>query len=227
MGNIWTRPEKAPLRKRLKEIGEEVLRRDGWSVERIPGGGKSSVRRIRKGAVSRTVSIRTTQNTWIAFPRNSADTGWVTLSDVDAVVAVSVDDEHAPKNALVHLIEGDEMRDRFDRAYRARKAAGHSIPIGRGVWVALYDEERETPASFVGAGAGLSHPPIATVPLMAGEATRIRSVVGTPPSGNPPVNSVSATHQPEEEPLSLTEAKRRLALTFGVTPENIKIVVEA
>ena len=88
-----------------------------------------------KGGVTKLVSIRTTQDTWIAFPRTEEDKGWRTLDDVDQVVAVSVDDRQNPKFAKVHILDGNEMRDRFNRAYAARKKAGHSIPIGRGVWV--------------------------------------------------------------------------------------------
>jgi hypothetical protein len=47
------------------------------------------------------VSIRTTQNQWIAFPRRLDNKGWGTLSDVDVVLAVSVDDVEQPK-APVH-----------------------------------------------------------------------------------------------------------------------------
>ena len=52
----------------------------------------------------------------------------MTLSDIDVVLAVSVDDRHDPKFAQVHMIEADEMRQRFDRAYSARIAAGYSTP---------------------------------------------------------------------------------------------------
>ena len=62
----------------------------------------------------------------------------MTLSEVDAVVAVSVDDYYNPRFAQVHMIDGNEMRERFDRACAARLKAGHAIPLGRGVWVSLY-----------------------------------------------------------------------------------------
>jgi hypothetical protein len=103
------------------------------------------------------VSLRTTQDTWIAFPRDNTDQKWVTLSEVDTVVAISVDDADEPRFAQVHVVDGHEMRDRFDRAYDARRAAGHTIPVGRGVWVSLYQREAQSPANRVGAGAGLDH----------------------------------------------------------------------
>jgi hypothetical protein len=166
-------PEKSDLRARLFEIAVQALRKEGWKVEKVAGSG-SSVRRIHRGLESRVVSIRTTRDTWIAFPRNETDTGWGTLSEMDAVVAVSVDDPKAPKNALVHMIDGDEMRDRFDRAYKARRAAGHKIRLGRGAWVSLYLPEGTDPPSHVGAGAGLQHPPFARVALTSAAEPRDR-----------------------------------------------------
>src|SRR5712664_1558441 len=99
MTNVNLTPEKGSLRDTLFQFGIETLQQHGWSVERIPGIGKSSVRRITKGGKNRKVSIRTSQDTWIAFPRNKKDNGWATLSDVDLVLAVSVDDGHNPKFA--------------------------------------------------------------------------------------------------------------------------------
>lgn len=214
MTDIFATPEKAPRRDRLFQIGLETLQQNGWKVERIPRMGKSSVRRITKGGKTRKVSIRTTQDRWIAFPRNHADNGWVTLSDVDAVVAVSVDDRGDPKFALVHMIEADEMRKRFDRAYKARIAAGYKIPLGRGVWVSLYDPDATDPVTHVGGGAGLENPPIASVPL-------------EPEELDSDVIIETKNLDDKDRPLTIAEAKRRLAMTLGVEPSSIKITVEA
>ncbi len=217
MTNVWTSPEKVNRRARLFNIGVETLQREGWAVERIPKCGKSSVRRITKDGKSQVVSIRTTQDTWIAFPRNQEDAAWVTLSEVDAVVAVSVDDGDNPKFAQVHMLDGNEMRDRFDRTYAARRAANHTIPRGRGVWLSLYQDEATSPPQLVGAGAGIAHPPIARVAL------------------DPDETDGGAVAEPKEpkkvggegKPLTIAEAKSGLALFFGVDPSNIKITVEA
>ena len=103
---------KRNLKSQLFHIAVGTLEKAGWKVEREQGSGKSSVRRITKGGESKIVSIRTTQDTWIAFPRIKGDKSWRTLDEVDAVVPVSVDDRHNPKFAKVHMIDGDEMRDR-------------------------------------------------------------------------------------------------------------------
>jgi hypothetical protein len=214
MTNIFGGPEKVTMKTQLFQAGVKALERAGYKVERVQGSGKSSVRRIVRGSVSKVVSIRTTQDTWIAFPRTEKDKGWRTLDEVDQVVAVSVDDPHNPKFAKVHILDGDEMRDRFNRAYAARKRAGHTIPIGRGVWVSLYLPEANDPVSHIGAGAGLKHPPIATIPLT------------DEPTPTPATTEVAVVED-AIEPLSIGEAKRRLAITLGVKPENIKITVEA
>ena len=125
MTNVSATPEKVELRRRLFGLGEKALEQDGWRIERVPGSGKSSVRRIIRNGESHVVSIRTSQDTWIAFPRSADGNGWVTLDDVDTVIAVTVDDREAPKWAAAYMVSAEEMRQRFDRAYHARKDAGH------------------------------------------------------------------------------------------------------
>lgn len=212
MINASGTPEKVARRDKLFDIGVSVLEKQGYTVGRVPGLGKSSVRRITKGGKSQIVSIRTTQDTSIAFPRNSTDTGWVTLSEVDAVVAVSVDDRLDPKFAQVHIIDGNEIRKRFDRTYAARMDAGHSIPLGRGVWLSLYVPDSDDSPTHVGAGAGLDFPYIAKVPLSGAMAETVAPA---------PQTFI------DDAPLTIAEAKRRLALSLGVDPSSIKITVEA
>ena len=165
MTNVYATPKKVSTKTRLFEAGVAALEREGWKVERIAKAGKASVRRITKDKESCVVSIRTTQDTWIAFPRTKDDKQWVTLADVDFVVAVSVDDKDNARFAQVHMLDGDDMRACFDRAYAARIKAGYHISTGRGMWVSLYFEEAIDPVTHVGAGAGLKSPPIARVPL--------------------------------------------------------------
>jgi hypothetical protein len=180
----------------------------------VAGSGKSSVRHITKGKASKVVSIRTTQDRSIAFPRVEGDKSWRTLDEVDAVVAASVDDKENPHFANIHLLPGDEMRDRFNRTYAARLKAGHTIPVGRGVWLSLYASESNSPVHLVGAGAGLDHPAFAQVPL--NQAALI--------SDDNEVDEKDT--KSDEAPLTIAEAKRRLGITFGVDPSSIKIIVE-
>jgi hypothetical protein len=65
---------------------------------------------------------------------------------------------------------------------------------------------------YVGAGAGLKYPPIATVPLQ--------------PEGLSDFEEQGAADH-NEAPLTIAEAKRRLAVSLGVDPASIKITIEA
>ena len=218
MENVSAQGGKVQRRRRLFQVGLDALKQEGWRVERVHGSGKSSLRRITRNGENKLVTIRTTQDTYIAFPREHDDSGWVTLADADLVVAVSVNDKDDPRFAQAHLIDGDEMRDRFDRAYQARLAAGHSIPRRRGVWLSLYRQEAHDPVRRVGAGAGLEHPAILRVPL-------------DEPSLDEGSEEVEGFEEAEsgaaDESLTIAEAKRRLALTFGVDPSSVKIMIEA
>ena len=217
MTNVFAHEGKVQLRNRLFQIGLQALKKEGWQIERVQGSGKASLRRVTKGGVSKLVSIRTTQDTWVAFARDKQDTGFVTLSHVDPVLAVSVDDADEPCFAQAHLIDGDEMRDRYDRAYQARLDAGHSIPVGRGVWVSLYQQEAQTPVNRIGAGAGLAHPAI------------LRTLLDGPGPDEPGESDgfEEADSAMVEENLTIAEAKHRLAMTFGVDPSSVKITIEA
>lgn len=209
-------PEKTRTRRLLVGSCIHVLERAGWLVTKAGGVGNARIRRITRDGESKRAAIRTTQDRWIAFSRTGDDTRWATLSDVDVVVVASVDPDD-PRFARIHLIDADELQGRFDRAYRARLAANHAIPAGRGVWIALYENEASDPVSLVGAGAGIANPSIARVPLT--EVTAPAAISPAAPAAN--------ASAPDERALSIAEAKAGLARSFGVDPSNIKITVEA
>src|SRR5215211_6733142 len=120
MTNIFSHPEKASRKTELFALAIRALADRGYKVERIDRSGKASVRRIIKGGKSQVATIRTSQDGWIAFPRNEGDTGWNTLDGADVVIAASVDDKETPRFANIHLIPAVEMRKRFDRARDAK-----------------------------------------------------------------------------------------------------------
>lgn len=132
------------------------------------------------------------------------------------MVASSVDSKEDPRFGQVHLIDAGEMRDRFDRLYEARRKVGHSMQIGRGVWICLYEKEASDPVYHVGAGAGLEYPPILRRELLNAEEAL-------------PVQYTSPVDEPEAEvavpPLTIAEAKRRLAMTFGVREDDVSITI--
>lgn len=88
------------------------------------------------------------------------------------------------------------------------------------MWVALYENKISDPVTLVGAGVGMVRPPIARVPLAG---------VGAPTSAPPPAAAAqrAGAGDADDGPLSIAEAKERLARTLGVDPANIRITVEA
>jgi hypothetical protein len=221
MTNVSLTQEKVATRRGLFRLAEKALEGEGWKVSRVPRGGKSSLREIARGNEKRRVSIRTSQDAWIAFPPRDGGKEWGTLDDVDYVIAASVNDKLNPTEARVHMIPGDVARERFNRAYAARHAANYSLPDGRGVWLSLYDRNSSDPVTLVGAGMGLEYPPILVRDLA--KSTAIADA-GRPADAATP--TPTATSLGAEGPLTIPEAKRRLARTLGVPEEAIRITVE-
>lgn len=215
MANVTKTPEKKRIRRALVAAALATLEKEGWKAARVKGHGKSRVRRISKNGKSHLALIKTSQDQFLAIPRNADDAGWLTLDDVDVVIAAVVDDPAHPKVAWVHWFEAKDLRQRFDAAYKARRKAGHSIPVGRGLWLALYDDETRSAVQAVGAGAGSAHPPIARVPLEEADGDAVTN------GGKPPDDGDRFA------PLTIPEAKARLARTLGVDPGAIRITVEA
>jgi len=215
MTNVSSTPEELSLRNRLFQVAEEALEQQGWKIEQIARSGKASVRRITRGKDHKTASIRTWQATWIAFARRSKDDAWATLGDVDLGVAAGVDDQANPQFAQVHLVPGEEMRHRLDRADAARKQAGYTLPVGRGVWLSLYEKEAASPVTLVGGGIGLDHPPIAKVPLSGQEIDALAEEPDAQPNATPAAAA----------PMTIAEAKRGLARSFGVSEDAIEITI--
>jgi len=91
----------------------------------------------------------------------------------------------------------------------------------------LYREEEENPVNLVGAGAGLTNPPIARVPLKnervdSSEPRRKLRAVALLRA----LNS-NMPHVAEDIRLSIPEAKRLLAISFGVNEGDIKITISS
>ncbi len=221
------------LKNRLFMAAVKTLEEQGWTVHDAPGGG--SVKRITKGGESKLVSIRTTQDRWIAFPRHADDRSWVTLSHVDMVVASSVDKENPPTEAWVHIFPAREVERRFEACYAARKAAGHSIPLRRGIWISLYGSEVDGKPRTVGAGLGRDFEAIAKVPLHS--VSDDQEVDGADEvmedddradhiEADEATQAAQAPGADEVRPLSIAQAKKGLALFLGVPEESIKIVIE-
>lgn len=229
MTNIYATPEKVQYAKRLFEIGIEYLEGQGYEVSRVPRSGKKSLRRVRKGKEDFNVAIRTSQDQWFAFPRDN-DGNWLGMDDVDVkrviVVALNTRDQGKEKVGLVHDFAADEVRKRLNKNFDARYAANPNFDVSHGNWISLYTEEAKEPTSFVGAGIGIKFPPVARVPLLGKTADDVEEedlAEALEPSNVP---AIERRHEENDSPLTIAEAKRRLALTFGVEPNAIKITVE-
>jgi hypothetical protein len=233
MTDVLKTPEKKRFRRALIAGALAALERDGWKISREKGGVKGRVRQITRNGKTLLAAIRTSQDGWIAFPRNAypkngRDTKWVTLSDVDVVVAAAINPEQ-PHVGLVHIFEAKELLERFDRAYAARRKEGHSIPVGRGVWVSLYHPESDDPVNRVGGGIGLLRKAFATIALdEEDDGDEEAAAAGPQPPRTPPASAAAGSEDDDGfEPLTIAQAKTRLARTLGVDPSNIKITVEA
>lgn len=229
MTNVSGTPKKRATRRGLFAFAVQSLEKQGWTVTRVPRGGKASLRQISRGKEIHKVSIRTSQDTWIAFPRDrSGKDGWVTLDEVDFVVAASVNEKLNPTEARIHLIPGDEARDRFNRAYAARKAANYAMPAGRGIWVSLYEQDGADPVTHVGAGAGLKHKPIGVLDLTRESLPAGDDEAGEGEDDDGEASDAAAAAEPgaPEPPLTIPEAKRRLAQSLGVPESSIRITIE-
>lgn len=200
---------------------------DGYTLDRVPGRGLSNVWVITKNGKSQKASIRTTRDRWFAFPPLENGKKWKTLDEVDVVVVATVDDRHDPKNVEVYIFPAAEVRKRFDASYAARVAAGQTMRNNFGMWVALDQKKRNSPAD-VGSGIVDLYKPVTIIPV----ADLLADVQASAASGEEASEAGSSEEASPEEidndpPLTIQEAKRRLALTLGLKPENIKITVEA
>ncbi|WP_132961151.1 hypothetical protein [Rhizobium sp. BK251] len=76
----------------------------------------------------------------------------------------------------------------------------------------------------MGAGIGIKFPPVARIPLL-GETPDDVDEEDLAEAAAPANDAVPVPTQVDDSPLTIAEAKRRLALTFGVDPSAIKITV--
>jgi len=198
---------------------------EGYTLDRVPGRGLSNIWTITKNGKSQKASIRTTRDRWFAFPPLEGGAKWKTLDEVEVVIVAAVDDRDEPENVEVYIFPAAEVRKRFDAAFASRTGAGQTVRTNFGMWVALDHDARNIPAS---AGSGIvdKYKAVAVFPILdlladaePAAATELEEVEAAA------VEDIGALDN--DPPLTITEAKRRLALTFGVTPANIKITVEA
>lgn len=197
---------------KLFSFGLDTLKTQGWVIERIPKCGKSSLRRISKGQVSHVVCLKTSQNGSIGFQRNDVG-GWVTLTDADVVVVVSLDVVN-PLYIKVHFFSARDVEEQLNRRYQARKDANHKLSEQHSIWLELYSPDKDDLPSYVGNGLGLNPETMIAHKL-------VKEIVSLYHPTTELVGEVAV-----EEPLTIAEAKKRLASTYSVDVSAIKIIIE-
>lgn len=148
----------------LVEAAKRGVQQQGYTMTREPGRGLSNVWKLEKGGRTQLAAIRTSQDRWFAFPPLEGGTKWKTLDDVELVILAAVDSPENPRVAEVYIFPKEEVRRRFDAAYKARNKAGHVQRDDFGMWVGLDTDKRDT-ASSVGSGILEKYKPVAIYPL--------------------------------------------------------------
>ena len=192
-----------------------ALKEAGHVPRRLPGRGRANVWEIEERGQPKRVSVRTTRNRWFAFPPLNGGTKWKTLSDVNIVVVAAVDDPDVPNRIEVYLFDANEVRKRFDAAYRARIEAGRSEPDNFGMWIAL-DEDGRNLSTSVGSGLANEHEPIAVYPLDQLTGTN-RDLA--------PDKTDDDTPKPAPDSIAeiMTQARERIAMLSGVSVEAVRL----
>lgn len=205
----------------LVGAAQKAAREKGFTLERMPGRGRSNVWRMTLGNNARLVSIRTSQNRWVAFPPLERGKKWKTLDDVDSVIVAAVDDGDDPKNVEIYLFDAAKVRDHFRAAYSARTAAGHAVRDNFGMWINLDRDQRGLPAS---AGSGLAdiHEPVAVYPL-----DDLVPAFADEDKPGPEGAHIARDERSLTEPNSIGDvmswARERIAALAGVRTEAVKL----
>jgi hypothetical protein len=206
----------------LVGAAKQVLINQNYQLKRVPGrGGANMFEASKKGKLAQRVSIRTTRDRWFAFPPLKGGSKWKTLDEADVVVVAALDDPAAPKNIQVYSFPGDEVRARFDDAYKTRVKAGRKLEDNFGMWVALDPQPDRTPHDAAGSGLAVKYPPLAVIPLedVATSASEAEDVDDEPPSA-----------REAAAPTTIRDvvawARDQIAQIAGVRPEAVKLDVK-
>ena len=216
MENQYKKLSASRKRNMLVEAAVRTLEEAGLAPGRMPGRGRSNTWRIEEDGQQKRVSIRTTQNRWLAFPPLEGGTRWKTLDDVDAVVVAAVDAPDNPRHVEVYRFNAKEVRRRFDAAYAARREAGHVLQDNYGVWVCLDADDRGIAAS-AGAGLAQAYPRIARFSL---EGLPVQD--GARPEAAP-AGSALASREAQNFAEILDQARERIAGFLGVGVESVRL----
>lgn len=200
----------------LTDAAMKAMQEDGWSITKAPGHGRSNAWNIEKNGKSGRVSIRTTQNRWIAYQPQNGGKNWKTLDDADYVCisAFDYDDDDDPTCIDVHFIKANTIRDAFNRSYKARTDDGASITDDFGMWTCM-DECEGDRAVNVGSGFATDKNMIASYSLDDADNTDKKSSKSDLPSRSESRTlSVSAI---------LDDARTKISRITGIAVDSITL----
>jgi hypothetical protein len=134
-------------RSQLRECARLALEQRGFSVEPIRGSGILPGARLRatKGAVTRTIAVRTSLDREVGLTRNS-DGDWSTIPRMDEVlIAVPSNDERGSVEILSFAPK--VLIRAFDKALRARQGENPDFKLKSPIFIALDEVVRSGDAS--------------------------------------------------------------------------------
>ena len=209
-------------RHQLIDAATKAAAEQGYSMEKFPGRGLSSIWNITKDNQTQVASIRTTQDRWIAFPPLEAGTKWKTLDEVDTVIVATVDNKESPENIEVYIFPASDVRKRFDAAYEARKKNGQSIKDNFGMWVGL-DHYSENTAASIGSGIIEQYECIATYPISDLKSDKQQEDTKGQQISGVHVFSEGPSHEPATISDIMSYARDQIAKLAAVSPNSVKL----
>lgn len=202
----------------LVDAAKKALQAQGYSMQRVPGRGLSNIWTLTKGGETKTVSIRTTRDRWIAFPPLEKGTKWKTLDEVDTVVVAAVDSKDEPENIEVMMFSATEVKKRFNEAYAARIKDGQTVRDNFGMWVGLDHDDRGLAAS-VGSGIAEKHERLATYSI----ATLLEEAPQSAAEDSEGGERTSSTPELATIAEVMAWTRNRLASIAGVAVDAVKL----
>lgn len=221
--------------KELKHIlfkaAVDLLEEMGHQVDKDPQARGTNTRRLTQvvngESKSTLISIRTSKNGKIGYKRNSSNTFWDGLQDLEFVVISCLDDPRRPSFADIHFLRAEQVGDKLSSALRSRKRAGRDLKPGETLWIPLY--ERSSPHKTLKNteydGGGLAYigtfEPFPDQPRIPRRRRHIRDL-----RHYVLLSSNDATAPaPTAEKITIPEAAKGVALSYDVPEREVAITI--
>jgi hypothetical protein len=174
---------------------------------KLPGAYAYSA---KKNGQNIRVGIKTAADRWVGVPRQP-NGEWGLLSSVDLVFVVTVDVFQAPSEVEIYEFDPAAIIEKAKKVYATAAANGQT-----GLqWIPLDHHDGRSSTSMSAGPLGQVGKKIVVQKIeWIGDAVSASEEVA---NADEVFSSVGG--------LTITEAKRRLALTFGVTPDAIDITI--